>query len=222
MIARVRDGAVIPSYQTAGSAGMDLSACLDPDVIVVGPGERFLVPTGIRVAISDGHEGQVRPRSGIALKHGITVLNAPGTIDADYRGEVQVLLYNAGRSPYVVHDGDRIAQLVVAPVVRVEWDVVPDLPDTSRGAGGFGHTGTEIPLACPNCWAMPEWAEPDDEHPYRVIHDVQTCPFRVDVADRDMAGAVRLWNDRVTEWASWKCGGKPGQVWDGRRWIFGL
>jgi dUTP pyrophosphatase len=131
----------LPSYQTDDSAGMDLPAALQAPV-TIAPGERRLVPCGFSIAIPSGFEAQVRPRSGLANKHGITVLNSPGTIDADYRGEVGVLLINHGSAPFVVQPGDRIAQLVVAAVGRVEWATVETLPETRRGEGGFGHTGT--------------------------------------------------------------------------------
>jgi dUTP diphosphatase len=130
----------LPRYMTPGAAGMDLLADVDRDV-VVAPGERELVPTGLAVAIPPGHEGQVRPRSGLAARDGLTVLNAPGTIDADYRGEVCVLLVNLGRAPVRIRRGDRIAQLVVAPVTTVVWREVDALPESPRGAGGFGSTG---------------------------------------------------------------------------------
>jgi dUTP pyrophosphatase len=125
---------------TAGAAGADLYAA-PAEPIVLEPGERRAVPTGIAIELPEGYEGQVRPRSGLALKQGLTVLNAPGTIDADYRGEVQVLLVNMGRERCELQVGDRIAQLVVAPVVRAEWAFCESLPDSCRGAGGFGHTG---------------------------------------------------------------------------------
>lgn len=108
---------------------------------MLAPGERALVPTGVRIALSPGYEAQVRPRSGLALQHGIMLPNAPGTIDSDYRGELKVIVWNSGSEPYVIRRGDRIAQLVVAPVTRVEWDEHPDLEPTRRGPGGFGHTG---------------------------------------------------------------------------------
>ncbi len=111
----------------------------------IEPGERALVPTGLRIALPDGYEAQVRPRSGLALRSGVVLPNAPGTIDADYRGEIQVILWNAGRVPFEVRRGDRIAQLVVAPVVRAEWEERATLDDTERGAGGFGHTGLRVP-----------------------------------------------------------------------------
>jgi dUTP pyrophosphatase len=139
----LREGAVPPSYQTDGAAGLDLVAAPLPDqpVIVIPPGQRALVPTGIAVAIPRGYEGQVRPRSGLAVKAGVTVLNAPGTIDWDYRGEVGVILQNHGDQPFTVRAGDRVAQLIVAPVARVAVEVVETLDETGRGAGGFGHTG---------------------------------------------------------------------------------
>lgn len=131
----------LPSYATASSAGMDLRANLDAPIILE-PGQRALIPTGLFLELSEGTEAQVRPRSGLAFKHGITVLNAPGTIDADYRGEVGVLLINLGQEAFEVKDGERIAQLVVATYARVAFNEVDDLRATERGAGGFGHTGT--------------------------------------------------------------------------------
>jgi dUTP pyrophosphatase len=139
----LREGAVPPSYQTDGASGLDLVAAPLPEtpVIVIPPGQRALVPTGIAVAIPPGFEGQVRPRSGLAARAGVTVLNTPGTIDCDYRGEVGVVLQNHGQEPFTVRGGDRIAQLVIAPVARVAVEVVETLDETGRGAGGFGHTG---------------------------------------------------------------------------------
>jgi len=131
----------LPAYSTADSAGMDLVAAIDGE-LALAPGERVLVPTGLAIALPAGYEGQVRPRSGLALKHGVTVANSPGTIDADYRGEVQVILLNTGPAPFHVARGMRIAQFVVAPVVRAAWTEVADLPESGRGAGGFGSTGT--------------------------------------------------------------------------------
>ena len=134
----------LPSYGTPDSAGMDLRAKLDK-AITLQPGQRALVPTGLHMAIPAGYEAQVRPRSGLAYKHGVTVLNSPGTIDADYRGDVGVILINHGQAPFVVEDGERIAQLVIARYERVTWqvhDALSDLPETVRGEGGFGHTGT--------------------------------------------------------------------------------
>ena len=129
----------LPSYATPGAAGLDLRAAVTARV-VVGPGERALVPTGLRIAVPAGYEGQVRPRSGLASRYGIVLPNSPGTIDSDYRGEVQVILWNAGPEPFAISRGDRIAQLVIAPVVRVELEEGA-LDDTPRGAGGFGSTG---------------------------------------------------------------------------------
>lgn len=136
----VASGAVIPSYQTVGSAGADVCAFIDED-IVLEPGKRILVPTGLCMEIPAGYEIQVRPRSGLAVKHGITCLNTPGTIDSDYRGEVKVLLINLGDQPFVIKNGDRIAQLVVAPVTQAEFSKVEILSETERGSGGFGSTG---------------------------------------------------------------------------------
>jgi dUTP pyrophosphatase len=133
-------GLPLPSYATAGAAGMDLLAAIK-DPVVIGPGERVLIPTGLTIALPPGYELQIRPRSGLALRHGITLPNAPGTIDEDYRGEIQVILLNAGRDTFVVERGARIAQAVVAPVVRAEWVVVESLDPTVRGNGGFGSTG---------------------------------------------------------------------------------
>jgi dUTP pyrophosphatase len=130
----------VPRYQTAGAAGVDLHAAVRPD-LVLAPLERCLVPTGVRIAIPDGFEGQVRPRSGLALRHGVTVLNSPGTIDSDFRGEVQVLLVNLGQQPFTVERGARIAQLLIAPVARAQVCEVRVLPPTERGTNGFGSTG---------------------------------------------------------------------------------
>ncbi len=133
-------GGSLPEYQSVGAAGADLRALLDRD-IVLSPGERRLIPTGLHLVIPSGWEGQVRPRSGIASKHGVTVLNAPGTIDSDYRGEVQVLLVNLGQEDFVVRSGDRIAQLVISPVARAAFERQASIETTERGAGGFGSTG---------------------------------------------------------------------------------
>jgi dUTP pyrophosphatase len=130
----------MPAYQTAGAAGLDLSAAVAQSV-VIEPGERRFVPTGIAVAIPQGFEGQVRPRSGLALKHGIGIVNSPGTIDSDYRGEIGIVLVNHGSEPFVVTSGTRIAQLVIAPVARVTVEAVDTLDTTDRGAGGYGSTG---------------------------------------------------------------------------------
>lgn len=131
----------LPSYATPGAAGMDLLAAV-AEPMVIPPGGRALVPTGLRIALPPGHELQLRPRSGLALRHGIVLPNSPGTIDEDYRGEVQVIVLNAGAEPFVVERGMRIAQAVLAPVTRAAWREVAELPDTARGAGGFGSTGT--------------------------------------------------------------------------------
>jgi dUTP pyrophosphatase len=130
----------LPSYATASAAGLDLMAALSAD-LVLAPGGRALVPTGIAIALPPAFEAQVRPRSGLALKAGVTVLNSPGTIDADYRGEIGVILVNLGDAPYTVRRGDRIAQLVVSPVARADWAVTDALPTSARAAGGFGSTG---------------------------------------------------------------------------------
>ncbi len=140
---KMRIDAVVPRYKTSGAAGMDLAACLDAP-LSVAPGGTVRVPTGLQIALPSGHEGQVRPRSGLAARHGVTVLNAPGTIDEDNRGEVQVLLVNHGSQPFTIETGDRIAQLIVAPVTRVDIEIVNDeaaLGGTERGEGGFGSTG---------------------------------------------------------------------------------
>lgn len=137
------DAAVpLPSYETAGAAGADIRANLpDRGELVLAPGARALVPTGLRIEIPEGFEVQIRPRSGLALKHGITLPNSPGTIDSDYRGPLGVILLNAGTEPFTVTHGERIAQMVVAPVVRADFETVVDLGETARGAGGFGSTG---------------------------------------------------------------------------------
>lgn len=132
----------LPGPSTEMAAGFDLRAAVSDRVRIL-PGERRLIPTGFRIAVPEGFEAQVRPRSGLALRHGIVIPNAPGTIDADYRGEIQVILWNAGADEFDVERGDRIAQLVVAPVVRPEWAEVEVLSESGRGAGGFGHTGTD-------------------------------------------------------------------------------
>ena len=130
----------LPVYMTPGAAGMDLHAAVMADV-VIEPGSIVLIPTGLEVAIPEGFEGQVRPRSGLAVKHGISLPNTPATIDSDYRGEIRVPLINLGRGDFCVSRGMRIAQFVVAPVVRVTWDEVEELPASERGASGFGHSG---------------------------------------------------------------------------------
>jgi dUTP pyrophosphatase len=134
-------GLPLPSYATEGAAGMDIVAAVS-EPLVLAPGARALVPTGLRIAVPPGHELQVRPRSGLALKHGIVLPNSPGTIDEDYRGELQVIVLNAGTDPFTVERGMRIAQAVLAPVTRAAWREVDTLPESARGPGGFGSTGT--------------------------------------------------------------------------------
>lgn len=139
-IKKLRPDAVVPRYMTAGAAGLDLAAALDAPV-VIEPGARVAISTGLAMAIPAGFEGQVRPRSGLAKNHGITLVNAPGTIDSDYSGPITVLLINHGREPVTIQHGHRIAQLVIAPVVQAELEEVDELEATERGAGGFGSTG---------------------------------------------------------------------------------
>lgn len=134
-------GLNLPSYATEQSAGMDLTAALE-EAIELGAGERALVPTGIAIALPAGYEAQIRPRSGLAIKHGVTVLNTPGTVDADYRGEIKVVLINHGQEDFVIERGMRIAQMVIAKHANVTWEIVKDLGETERGSGGFGSTGT--------------------------------------------------------------------------------
>lgn len=140
-VKKLRPDASLPRYATAGAAGLDLVAAIDSS-IELAPGAVVRISTGIAIELPPGHEGQVRPRSGLAAKYGITVLNAPGTIDEDYRGEVQVILVNQGRAPHRIQSGDRIAQLVIAPVARVEVEEITALAGTKRGEGGFGSTGS--------------------------------------------------------------------------------
>ncbi|OPY09107.1 MAG: Deoxyuridine 5'-triphosphate nucleotidohydrolase [Syntrophus sp. PtaB.Bin001] len=132
-------GLPLPQYMTEHAAGMDVYAAVSGDVSI-NPGERLLIPTGIAIALPDGFEAQIRPRSGLALKHGVTLVNSPGTIDADYRGEIGILLINHGDKPFVVTRGSRIAQMVVHPVYRAVWTESDELESTNRGGGGFGHT----------------------------------------------------------------------------------
>ena len=139
LVAR-EEGTELPRYATSASSGMDLYARLDGP-LTLKPLDRALIPTGLRIAIPEGYEAQVRPRSGLANQHGITVLNTPGTIDADYRGEVKVLLVNLSPDPFTVDEGDRIAQLIFHPVIKAAWHEVKSLSDTERGEGGFGSTG---------------------------------------------------------------------------------
>lgn len=131
-------GLPLPAYETEGAAGLDLRAAEDA---LLAPGMRILMPTGIAIALPDGYEAQVRPRSGLAVKHGVTVLNAPGTVDSDYRGEIKVPLINLGQADFTIRRGDRIAQMVIAPVTRITWDVAETLGETTRGGAGFGSSG---------------------------------------------------------------------------------
>ena len=133
-------GLQLPTYATEQSAGMDLTAALE-EAIEIGPGERMLIPTGLTIELPEGYEAQVRPRSGLALKHGVTVLNSPGTVDADYRGEIGVILANLGQQEFTVERGMRIAQMVIAKHATVEWEIADELSETERGSGGFGSTG---------------------------------------------------------------------------------
>lgn len=135
-------GLKMPSYATEQSAGMDLSAALE-EALELGAGDRALIPTGLAIALPAGYEAQIRPRSGLAAKHGVTVLNTPGTIDADYRGEIKVILINHGKEPFTIERGMRIAQMVIARHEFVSFNIVENLEETERGAGGFGSTGTE-------------------------------------------------------------------------------
>jgi dUTP pyrophosphatase len=136
------EGLPLPAYQTAFAAGLDLLAAVPDDApVVLAPGRHAMVPTGLSIALPEGYEAQVRPRSGLAAKHGVTVLNAPGTVDADYRGEVCVLLINHGPAPFTISRGERIAQMVIAAVVRADLAIAPALTATQRGSGGFGSTG---------------------------------------------------------------------------------
>jgi dUTP pyrophosphatase len=136
------EGLVLPAYQSAHAAGLDLLAAVpEASPLILSPGQRALVPTGLTIALPSGYEAQVRPRSGLAVKHGVTVLNAPGTVDADYRGEVGVLLINHGDAPFTIRRGERIAQMVIASVARAEFVLVESLSATERGSGGFGSTG---------------------------------------------------------------------------------
>ncbi len=136
------EGLELPAYQTPGSAGLDLPAAVPADAPeTIQPGQWKLIPTGICIALGEGYEAQIRPRSGLAAKKGITCLNTPGTVDADYRGELRVNLINHGKEPFVVQRGERIAQMIIAPVMQIEWDQVETLDETERGAGGFGSTG---------------------------------------------------------------------------------
>jgi len=136
------EGLALPAYETEHAAGMDLRAAVpENEPITLEPGARYLTPTGLTIALPAGYEAQVRPRSGLALKHGVTCLNSPGTVDADYRGELKVILVNLGQEPFVIKRGERIAQMVIAPVTQGAWEKVEVLSETARGVGGFGSTG---------------------------------------------------------------------------------
>lgn len=197
-------GLPLPAYATEGAAGLDLvAAVLEP--LVIAPGDRVLVPTGLRVAVPPGHELQVRPRSGLALKHGLTIPNSPGTVDEDYRGELQVILLNLGRESFTVERGMRIAQAVLAPVSRALPIEVADLPETARGAGGFGSTGTGLVADNGGNFRL-QWQPPAQEaheiKSNRVVAEVRNATLRVvtgmplpdgRVAMRDVAtGAVEV------------------------------
>jgi dUTP pyrophosphatase len=135
-------GLPLPCYETAGAAGMDLRAAVSESApVTIAPGQRLLIETGLAIALPSGFEAQIRPRSGLAIKHGLTCLNSPGTIDGDYRGEIKVILINHGDQDFVIGRGERIAQMVIAPVTRAQWNKTDELPETTRGQGGFGSTG---------------------------------------------------------------------------------
>ncbi|MCX7984423.1 MAG: dUTP diphosphatase [Bacteroidetes bacterium] len=137
------DDIPFPLYATEGSAGMDICAAVQSE-LTIGPGETVLVPTGFAIELPIGYEAQIRPRSGLAIKHQIGILNSPGTIDSDYRGEVKIILTNFGKNPYTIRRGDRIAQMVVSRFSRVEWNEVKELTESTRGTGGFGHSGISL------------------------------------------------------------------------------
>ncbi|MDC0513667.1 dUTP diphosphatase [Pelagibacteraceae bacterium] len=141
-IKKLSDTVLIPKYETPGSSGIDIAAHIEKNIII-NPGDKALVPTGFSVAIPNGYEIQIRPRSGLAVKKTITVLNTPGTIDADYRGEIKVILINLGKDRFIVKNGERVAQMVVCPIVQVHLEEVKELSETVRGSGGFGSTGTK-------------------------------------------------------------------------------
>lgn len=140
LVKKLKDNVILPGYATTGSAGMDLRACIESP-IVLNPLERRLIPTGLSMALPEGCEGQIRPRSGLAIKHGVTVINSPGTLDKDFTGEICVILVNFSNEPFVINNGDRIAQIVISKYERCELEEVDELPSTERGSGGFGSTG---------------------------------------------------------------------------------
>lgn len=137
-----RSGYELPSYETPGAAGMDIHAAIEHPIVLHSL-DRVLIPTGLRVQLPQGYEMQIRPRSGLAMRHGISIVNTPGTVDADFRGEIQVVIINLSKEPFVVNPGERICQMVIAPYTRVDWEPVDEIDRTVRGEGGFGHTGTE-------------------------------------------------------------------------------
>ena len=141
-IKTISNAVLIPKYETPGSSGMDIAAHIEENIII-NPGEKALVPTGFSLAIPNGYEVQIRPRSGLATRKSVTVLNTPGTIDADYRGEIKVILINLGKDKFIIENGKRIAQMVVCPVAQVQLEEVEELSETDRGSGGFGSTGTK-------------------------------------------------------------------------------
>jgi dUTP pyrophosphatase len=140
------DDLSLPAYETPQSAGLDLPAAIDADMVLT-PGARAMVPTGLAIALPDGYEAQIRPRSGLAAKHGLTILNSPGTIDADYRGELKAIIINLGDEDFTITRGMRIAQMVIAPVTRIAWNPVEELSESQRGEGGFGSTGTSSKIS---------------------------------------------------------------------------
>ncbi len=150
-----KEGAILPEYATDASSGMDLLAFIDGPVTLM-PFERMLIATGLHIGIPEGYEAEIRPRSGLAHKFGITILNTPGTIDSDYRGEIKVLLINLGREPFTIQKGDRIAQMVFKHVLKARWSAVESLPETPRGEGGFGSTGINFTENLQNTFAYPD------------------------------------------------------------------
>ena len=191
-------GAMAPSRATPGSAGLDLHARLPSGSIFLDRGERACIGTGVRLALPPGYEGQVRPRSGLALQHGLTVLNSPGTVDSDFRGEVAVILVNLGGAPVTIRDGDRIAQLVIAPIADVALCPADSLPPTERGAGGFGSTGTGPVAASATATAtVPPYPSGVWEYDYRAGGYTFTGP--PDEALREMAARIRHLEAQVLE-----------------------
>ena len=140
LIKKLNPDVKLPSYKTSGASGMDLMACIEKP-IKISPNSSYLVPTGLSMAFSEGYEVQIRPRSGLAAKNNITILNTPGTIDSDYRGEIKIILFNHGKEDFLINNKDRVAQMILTPVVKMEFEETDNLPDTLRGEGGFGSTG---------------------------------------------------------------------------------